>query len=170
MDFSMKRTEQYAILFFSVVILALLVKLFAFDIMPISGPSMQPTFRTGSVIVEFKLAWGIPLPFTNRYIVRWGTPREGDIVIYPWQGRNVIKRCVATGGTPLVFSEESGYSVLVAGRIIPLTFGQYQKLRGAARVPEGTVFALGDNMAESRDSREYGFVSIDSIHGKALWK
>jgi signal peptidase I len=170
MDFSMKRTEQYVIVFFAVVILALLVKLFAFDIMPISGPSMLPTLRTGSVVVEFKLAWGIPLPFSNRYLVRWGAPREDDIVIYPWQGRNVIKRCVATAGTPLVFSDETGYSVFVAGREVPLTYEQYQKLKGAKRVPEGTVFALGDNMAESRDSREYGFVSIDSIHGKALWK
>lgn len=166
----MKRSVSPVFFFFAVVIVALVVKVFVFDIMFVSGKSMEPGLRHGNPVIEFKLAWGVPLPFGNAYIVRWGSPKSGDVVIYPWNERYVIKRCAATGGAPLVFSEGNGYSVTVAGRSVPLTGAQYQKLKNADRVPEGMIFALGDNMAESRDSREYGFVSIDSIRGKILWK
>ena len=164
----MKSSEHNILFFFSVILIALFVKIFIFDILFVSGPSMQPTLHTGSFIMEFKLAWGIPVPFHNRYLVRWGTPKTGDIVIYPLLGRYVTKRCIATEGTPLVFSEKTGYSVQIGDRTVPLTPDQYQKLRHADKVPEGMFFALGDNPAESRDSRDYGFVSLDSIRGKVL--
>ncbi len=166
----MKRPLRHAEIFFSVVFAALLVKLCVFDVLLVSGPSMLPTFPHGTRLVEFKLAWGVPVPFTNSYLFRWGEPKEGDVVIYPWLGRHVVKRCVATGGTPLVFSEESGYSVLIGETWIPLSREQFQKLKCSDRVPEKMIFALGDNMAESRDSRDYGFVSIDSIRGKVVWR
>ena len=166
----MKRPIHQAGIFFSVVFAALLVKLCVLDILLVSGPSMLPTFSQGTRLVEFKLAWGLPVPFTNSYLFRWGDPKEGDIVIYPWLGRHVVKRCVATEGTPLVFSEESGYSVLIGETQIPLSREQFQNLRCSERVPENMIFALGDNMAESRDSRDYGFVSIDSLRGKVVWR
>lgn len=131
---------------------------------------MQPTLTHGTFAFEFKLAWGIPVPFRNEYFVRWGKPENGDIVIYPWLKRYVIKRIAGTEGNSLVFSSEKDYSLQIMGQSVPLTEAQYQKLKNADRVPEGMVFALGDNMAESRDSREYGFVSLDSIRGKVLWK
>ena len=166
----MKNKGRTILLFCSVIIAALLVKIFAFDILFVSGPSMIPTFAPGSPILEFKLAWGIPVPFSNRYFLRWGTPRSGEIVIYPLHGNYVVKRCAATAGMKLEFSEERGYSVLVGGTRIPLDVVQYKNLKDARCVPDGMIFALGDNMTESRDSRDYGFVSIDSIRGKALWK
>lgn len=166
----MKKSGRTILLFFSVILLALLVKLFVFDVLYVSGPSMQPTLSTGMFVFENRLAWGLPLPFSNRYLLRWDEPETGDVVIYPLNGRNVIKRCIATAGTPLVFSAERGYSIGIGDQVIPLDENQYQKLKTAECVPEGMIFALGDNMAESRDSRDYGFVSIDSIRGKALWR
>jgi signal peptidase I len=166
----MMRTSRTIIAFFAVFLAALALKLFVVDVMPVSGPSMRPTLSDGALIVEYKLAWGIPLPFQNRYLARWGKPRAGDIVVYPLNERYVVKRCVAPEGAPLAFSDETGYSVRVGERTIPLTREQYFKLRCAERVPEGMLFALGDNMAESRDSRDYGFVSIDSVRGKVLWR
>ena len=166
----MKQHVLTVLWFFSIVLAALFVKLFVFDLMYISGPSMLPALKPGSFAFEYKLAWGIPVPFRNSYLVRWGSPRTNDIVIYPLHGRYVIKRCIAREGTPLAFSGEKGYSVRIGERIIPLTGDQYQKLKNTARVPQGMMFALGDNMAESHDSRDYGFVSLDSLRGKVLWR
>jgi signal peptidase I len=166
----MKKSIGSIFLFFLIVLFALFLKLFVFDILCISGPSMRPTLTHGTIVIEYRLAWGIPIPFRNDYLVRWGIPKKGEIVIFPWDGRYVIKRCVAQPLTPLVFSSERGYSVLVSGQTIPLREDQYLKMKDAKYVPAGMIFALGDNMAESRDSRDYGFVSIDSIRGKALWK
>jgi signal peptidase I len=166
----MKNLGRTILLFCSVIIAALLVKIFAIDLLFVSGPSMRPTLTAGTPIIEFKLAWGIPVPFSNRYLVRWGVPRVGDVVVYPLHGNYVVKRCAATAGMKLEFSRERGYSVFVGEKRIPLDERQYQNLKDARRVPEGMIFALGDNMTESRDSRDYGFVSIDSVRGKALWK
>lgn len=164
----MKQSTKHAALFFSVILLLLFVKLFILDIRRVSGPSMEPGLPDGSVIVEFKLAWGVPLPFGNRYLVRWGEPVAGDLVIYPWNDRYVVKRCVETAGNPLAFSEDSGYSIRIGDRRVSLTGPQYQRLKNVDRVPEGMILALGDNMAESRDSRDYGFVSLDSIRGQVI--
>ncbi len=38
----------------------------------------------------------------------------------------------------------------------------------AVEVPEGAVYVLGDNRANSSDSRTFGIVSVDAIVGKAL--
>ncbi len=166
----MKPPRSHTTVFFAVFLVALVLKIFALDIMRVSGPSMRPSLEQGTFVVEFKLAWGIPVPFANRYLVRWGLPEAGDVVIYPILGRYVIKRCVAGAGVPLEFSREGGYSVRVGERVIPLNDDQFRKLCGTARVPDGMIFALGDNMEESRDSRDYGFVSADSVRGKVLWK
>ncbi len=162
--------RSHTAVFFAVLLIALVVKIFALDIMRVSGPSMLPALEPGTFVVEFKLAWGIPVPFSNRYLVRWGYPKAGDVVIYPILGRYVIKRCAAGHGTPLEFSLEGGYSVSIGERSIPLNADQYRKMNGTACVPNGMIFALGDNMEESRDSRDYGFVSTDSVRGKVLWK
>ena len=39
---------------------------------------------------------------------------------------------------------------------------------GPVRVKPGTVFVLGDNRANSEDSRDFGAVSTDSVIGRAV--
>lgn len=165
----MKHTGRTPVLFLTVVLAALACKLFVLDLMYVSGPSMEPTFKSGSFVFEFKLAWGVPVPFSNAYALRWGSPKPGDIVIFPWQERWVIKRCVGTAGMPLTYKGTAEPAVIVNGETFSLTEEQRNRLKQADRVPEGMLFVIGDNPAESLDSREYGFVSIDSIRGKALW-
>ena len=36
------------------------------------------------------------------------------------------------------------------------------------KVPEGYVLVLGDNLSDSVDSRDYGFVSVKNITGKII--
>lgn len=146
------------------------LKLFVIDMEKISGTSMEPAIHDGSTVLLSRLHYGLCNPFSGTTLIQWKKPEKGDVVYYWYNDRPVIKRCVATEHESLVFSTDSGYSITVGGDTIPLTEAQYQRLKYSTEVPEGFILAIGDNYAVSIDSREYGFVSVDSIMGKILWK
>jgi signal peptidase I len=158
------------------IVLGVGIKLFAADILRVSGNSMEPAIREGSHIVVSKLRYGFSLPFSPRLLVQWGAPKTGDVVIYVYKGKTVVKRCAAVEGDGLAFSgaqgaqEDSAYTVAVNGKLFRLTETQYRRFSHTAAVPRGFIFAVGDNEAESVDSRQYGFVSVRNIVGKVLCK
>ena len=174
------KTKAAAIRLLIVIGILLFVKSYILDIRRISGHSMEPALSNGQVVVILKLAYGIPAPGTNRYIYRWRMPQQGDIVLYAIDGRYVIKRCVRTEGAHLNFilnphgKSEDYASLLLDERMIPLTRIQLKNLGGflptvEQKIPAGFILAIGDNAAQSRDSRDYGFVAADSIYGALLW-
>ncbi len=68
---------------------------------------MLPHYRGGEVVVLVKAAYGLR-GFAGRYAIRWGQPREGDVVaaVRPDNGERVIKRIGEIRGekeSPLYF-------------------------------------------------------------------
>jgi signal peptidase I len=165
-----KKQISLPIIFFLTFLIALFVKLFILDIVVVSGKSMMPNIKDGQTIFINKLAYGIVRPFSSSFLVQWKTPKENDIVIYLYNDKMVVKRCVATEFTPLVFSQNSEYNMEVNEKIIPLKEEQYHRIKNSSFVPEGMILAIGDNYDESVDSRNYGFVSVKNIIGKVLCK
>lgn len=165
-----KKNTPIIVLILLGLALGTLLKLFVIDIENISGTSMEPSIKDGSTIILSKIHYGLCNPAGDTLFFQWGTPEKGDVVYYWINDRPVIKRCVATEHETLVFSHDSGYSMSVGGITIPLTEGQYQRLKYSDEVPEGTILAIGDNYETSVDSRDYGFVRTDSIMGKVLWR
>ncbi len=163
-----KRKKNYSIVIG--LLFGLLLKSVAFDILYISGDSMSPTLTEGELIIFNKLAYGFVLPFTDKLLFSWATPKKNDIILYFKDNKIVVKRCVAISNTPLVFFEDSLYNIGVGENNIPLQEPQYQRLKHTHTVPQGYVFAVGDNYEKSVDSRTYGFVSTEYVLGKALWK
>ena len=43
--------------------------------------SMEPTVHVGDRIVVSKLAYGLRLPLTETYLIRYGAPARGDVVV-----------------------------------------------------------------------------------------
>ena len=158
------------------ICIGLLIKLFVIDVMKINGTSMEPSLKDGSVVVLNKLAYGIPKPFGDKLIVHWAEPEPGDVVIYLYQNRYVIKRCVGVADMPLeyhsnleyTFETEHLYKMSVNGKEIPLTETQFHLIGMSRSVPEGTILAVGDNYTQSVDSRDYGFVPVENVIGKVL--
>jgi len=75
----------------------------------------------------------------------------GDIVVFsspiPHEfSERFIKRIVAVGGEQIQICEE--YSLTI---------------------PHGYVFVMGDNRHNSRDSREWGAIPVNSIVGRIYW-
>lgn len=163
----MKKSKLPVFIFIGIFI-GVAVKLFVFDVLFVSGNSMSPTLKDGDKVFVNRLAYGIAVPFRSKFIVQWKTPERNDIVIYLHDDRIVVKRCVALGGDMLEFSEDSDYNLFLGGKKILLSKEQYEILKNYDKVPEGYIFALGDNYSESVDSRTYGFVSVKNITGKII--
>jgi signal peptidase I len=147
------------------VALGIIIKLFAADIMLVSGQSMEPAIGEGERIFVSKLAYGAALPFSAGPFVRWAAPKKDDVIVYTRDGRTVVKRCAAVAGDAV---EVTRYQIRTNGESYPLSEAQYRRFRGADAVPSGMIFAVGDNLEKSVDSRHYGFVSVRNILGKVL--
>ena len=63
-------------------IAALFIKIFILDFMVADGYSMTPAIRPGTILVVCRVAYGIRLPGSRTYLVRWRTPSIGDIVVF----------------------------------------------------------------------------------------
>lgn len=143
---------------------------------------MEPTVHVGDRIVVSKMAYGIRLPLTDTYLLRYATPARGDVVVIEPPddesrhvtegeviGSVLLKRVVAVAGD--LVEVRDGH-VHIDGREIPearisLASGGGPDL-GPVRVPEGKVLLLGDNRGNSRDGRWFGFVDREHVLGRAL--
>jgi signal peptidase I len=157
------------------ILLGLALKFFAADMLLVSGQSMEPCINDGERIFVSKLRYGFSLPFSPRLLVQWASPRQNDIVIYFFNNKTVVKRCIAVEGDELNYLKETpslqgAYGVNVNGMYFLLSESQYQRFKNTDKVPAGMIFAMGDNAEESVDSRHYGFVSVRNILGKVLCK
>ena len=143
-----------------------LIKFELVDILHVSGLSMSPALKDGDTLVVNKLAYGLNIPYGSSLLVQWAKPKAGDIVIYLYNNKIVVKRCVAVEFTPLAYSTDPVYTLHVGDKEITLTESQYQNLQHSSSVPEGYILAIGDNYEKSIDSRTYGFVSVKNILGR----
>ena len=144
--------------------------------------SMEPTVHVGDRIVVSKLAYGLRLPLTETYLIRYGAPARGDVVVieppddeskYATDsdiiGSVLLKRVVAVAGD--LVEVRSGH-VRIDGREvlearISLDAGGGPDL-GPVRVPDGKVLLLGDNRGNSRDGRWFGFIDRERVLGRAV--
>ena len=148
--------------------LAFVIKVFAADILHISGKSMEPAVKDGSSVFVYRLSYGLCKPFGDHLVIQWKTPCIGDVVVYLHDNNMVIKRCAATEGMTLEYSSNPYYTLTVDGRSYSLTQEQYLLMKPCTTVPEGTILAIGDNTAVSIDSRNYGFVRVENVLGKVV--
>lgn len=150
------------------VLVAVLLKTFVLDLVIVQGESMSPTIGTSTVALVARCAYGLRLPVTGSWALRWAEPEPGDIVLVaPADGvsRRVVKRIFESG--PAYLKAEAG--VLTGrGGSVKLEPGSLERLAGFSYVPAGRVFIVGDNGGRSFDSRNYGSVPIEKILGKVL--
>ena len=127
----------------------------------VSGESMEPTLQDNNYLI------------LNRLAYRNDTPERGDIIVFPGEDcdRLFIKRVIAVGGDTL---QIDGDDVVLNGDIldepyINISEDMYDE-NGEWVVPEGCVFAMGDNRGNSHDSRDdsLGFVPVSDIMGKVM--
>jgi signal peptidase I len=175
------------------VFLALFIRAFVIQAFKIPSGSMEDTLLVGDHLIVSKFAYGIQMPkpamikvmgvtvpfFSTTLINTWGSVERGDIIVFRFPGdrhKDYIKRAIALPGETV---EVRNRVIYINGQKIDDPYGVhkvsgYEEVDerannfGPYKVPEGHVFAMGDNREKSYDSRFWGPVPIKEIKGKAF--
>jgi len=160
------------------LILALIIRTFVVQAFKIPSGSMIPTFEIGDRIFVNKFVYGARLPFTDIRLPALKAPARGDIVVFlspEVPKKDFVKRLIATGGEKVRIKNGNIYindkridSPASVGSNYYYNRGDYGKEGEGITVPNDCYFMLGDNSANSRDSRYWGFVPKKNIIGKAI--
>src|SRR5215210_5058761 len=137
------------------------IRPFVLEAFWIPSESMVPTLEVGDRV------------FVNKFVYRIREPERGDIVVFQsveGDAEDLIKRIVAVPGDSVAV-ENGVLSVNGEPQVEPYVnagFPDDDSFFGPMGVPEGEVFVMGDNRANSRDSRFFGPVPIENIEGEAF--
>lgn len=142
---------------FSLAVVFLVFR-FVVGVSLVSGMSMDPTLKSGTLVVYFRLA---------------KTFERGDVVsVRMPNGEYYVKRIIAVAGDTVALEDGK---VLVNGAPEQQSGAHGETLPEPGEVvypltvPFGAVFVLGDNREVSVDSRTYGTVATSQIRGKLLF-
>ena len=134
--------------------------------------SMVPNIHIGDRVLVNKAAYGIRIPLTHSYLVRYDKPARDQIVVFPSpvDGRTLIKRVVGVPGD--LIQVTNGRIVLNGAPLkqpypLGLTDGGGPDF-GPKKIPEGQYLMMGDNRGNSLDGRVFGLVPERTILGKAF--
>lgn len=141
------------------IILALVIRFFIFQPFYIPSGSMEPTLLTGDRII------------VSKFTYHFHEPERGDVIVFRYPrdpDRVFVKRLVALGGETVAIRDGRLYIdgvQVVEGYL--LENGSHSDF-GPTNVPVGNLFMLGDNRANSDDSRVWGVLDEEMLIGKAV--
>ncbi|WP_309124222.1 signal peptidase I [Arthrobacter sp.] len=142
--------------FIGAAFLLLALRIWVIEPLWVSSSSMEPTVREGSIVLLY----------------RHGDPVQGSLVAFhnPAGTDTVLKRVVAVGGQTVAIEDARLY---IDGKAVPEPFVDHSRIDGTyfgpVTVPDGHVFVLGDNRAESIDSREFGPLPREAVEATLAW-
>ncbi len=158
-----RRNDLLEFLVISLVAFALVfgfVRPFVLEAFYIPSESMVPTLEVGDRV------------FVNKFVYRVTEPERGDIVVFEsvdGGDEALIKRVVGLPGDTIAVRSGTLY---VNGEPQKEPYLNRQPLDesfyGPILVPPGHVFVMGDNRANSADSRVFGPVPKENIKGEAF--
>ena len=167
-QFLVKEAKEWAHSIVVALLLTLVIRTFVVQAFKIPSGSMRPTLLEGDKL------------FVNKFIYRFHLPERGDILVFKYPDdpkKDFIKRLVATGGETVEIRDGKIY---VDGKPLddPKGFGKFYYYNHdpfggpneKVKVPENSFYVLGDNSANSTDSRFWGFVPRKNLVGKAMFR
>lgn len=163
---------EWVLVIVGAVVLAVVVKVFLLQAFYIPSLSMYPTLHEGDRVLVNKLSY------------RLHDVNRGDIVVFERPASetssnipDLIKRVVGLPGESIVIADGSVYvdnrkldeSYLPAGTVTSAQSAPYKCTQEApCVVPPGDVWVMGDNRADSKDSRYFGPIPESTIVGRAF--
>ena len=147
---------------------AIFVIIYAFLFRPfqVNGQSMYPTFHNGQYVL------------TNLIGLRFGGVQRGDVIVFKApeeEDKDFIKRIIGLPGDSVsvqdgkVFiNKEQLDETSYLPQDLRTTNGFFLQEGDVKIVPQNKFFVLGDNRDFSKDSRQFGFITRESIIGKSF--
>jgi signal peptidase I len=160
------------------VVLALVLRAFVIQTFRIPSGSMEDTLLVGDFLIVNKFLYGIKVPFTDSRLPGIREPRYGDVVVFEYPNpdprakkENYVKRVIGCAGDIVELRNNVLY---LNGEPKEETFIKLKPPTprwadfGPIKVPDGSLFMMGDNRNWSADSRDWGFLDTGRIKGKAI--
>ncbi len=172
--------REYAEAIIIAIILALFIRSFVVQAFKIPSGSMLPTLQIGDHLLVNKFIYGVKIPMSGTVLVPWKSPARDDIVVFRFpkdRAIDYIKRVVGVAGDTIELKNKqlyingeavnSPYAHFTDSSIMKGNTGPRDNM-GSVKVPEGSIFVMGDNRDNSYDSRFWGFVDLNDVLGKAF--
>jgi len=135
----------------------------------IPSGSMERTLLIGDRLLVSRIGYDAGLPFTEWHVRLWREPRRQQVVIFraPISGSSdYVKRLIGLPGDRLEIRDGT---VWINGQRLaePYVAAPMDPREhfGPVTVPAKSYFVMGDNRANSYDSRYWGFVPRSAIVG-----
>ncbi|MCH5475279.1 signal peptidase I [Bacillus cereus] len=172
MEFDLKLKKRlisvFPILIFIIGVALLLLRQFIFFSYKVSGVSMENSlFNNDKVLINH---FTRSIEDLQRFdIVVVNSPLESTS-----NNKTIIKRVIGLPGDTIEYKSQQLY---INGLVVKDLYSKgitvdfsLKSIYGFDRVPNDTIFVLGDNREESLDSRfkEIGFISLNDIEGKLI--
>lgn len=162
-----KSTFRYVLELIEIVIIAFalswLIRTYILEARVIPTGSMLPTIQLEDRVIVDKF-----------FFKHFDQLRSGDVIVFhppasAHASDDFIKRLIGMPGDTVEIRNHTTY---INGQPIyePYILERTIKNVDPIKVPEGSVFVMGDNRNNSADSREWGFLPIKNITGKTLFR
>lgn len=177
--------RELPVLILIAFVLAFLLRTFVVQVFYIPSSSMEPTLQVNDRILVDKVTYSFRDLDRGEIVVFEGdqgpvVPDAGPVEsvlrgvgqligVTPVNARDFVKRVVGLPGDELYIDEDG--TVFVNGEALdePYIGQRDPRTCGPLTVPEGELFFLGDNRANSSDSRaSLGLVSEEHVVGRAF--
>ena len=155
------------------IIAMVIIMLFVYSFVPISGNSMEPALSSGNVVILSRLHYKFSDMQRNEIVVLKKKNKDGIKESY-------VKRIVGLPGEEIHFL--NGYIYIdgekfkeefLAENVETSNFMFVDVCDEAecpnGKIPEGKYLVLGDNRNNSIDSRSFGLVEKGEIEGKVVF-
>jgi signal peptidase I len=143
------------------VLAALMISGFIISHTKIPTGSMMFTINPGDHLI------------VNRLPYYYRDPERGEIVVFKYEGENLIKRMIAKPGDVISIIHNNIYvndKKLDEASYLKDLDSTYEfsgsDITFPYKVPEGYYFVMGDNRKNSKDSRYFGPIPRESIFAK----
>jgi signal peptidase I len=174
------KVQEYIEAIIIAILIALFIRTFVIAAYKIPSESMVPTLLVGDHLLVNKFIYGVKIPILRKIIIPVTNPKRDDIIVFIYpndRSLDFIKRVIGIGGDKIeiknkkIFINDQEYKDshgIYSERLIYPGAMQSRDNFGPIIVPQGSLFVMGDNRDNSRDSRFWGFVDIKDVEGKAL--